>query len=72
MKNKIAYILILAVTTATAFLIGEYKGKSYSKYDYLNLNEITCTEISGQRITIHTLDGDEYLIFGAINRWLEK
>ena len=68
MKKKIAYTIILAVAVVTAFSIGERKGKTYSKYDYLNLNEITCTEISGQRITIRTFDGDEYLIFGAINR----
>lgn len=39
------------VAIATAFLIGR---NMPSKYDYLNLNQVTETEINGDTVTIYT------------------
>lgn len=57
MKKKIAYTVIAVVAIATAFLIG--KMQTPSKYDYLNLNNVTETEINGDTVTIYT-DSDCY------------
>lgn len=56
MKNKITYATIAVVAIATAFLIGR---NMPSKYDYLNLNQVTETEINGDTVTIYT-DTDYY------------
>ena len=58
MKKKIAYTVIAVVAIATAFLIG--KMQTPSKYDYLNLNNVTETEINGDTATIYTSTGDCY------------
>jgi hypothetical protein len=47
MKKKITYATIAVVAIATAFLIGR---NMPSKYDYLNLNQVTETEINGDTI----------------------
>lgn len=57
MKKKITYATIAVVAIATAFLIGR---NMPSKYDYLNLNQITKTEINGEIVTIYTSTGDCY------------
>ncbi len=57
MKKKITYATIAVVAIATAFLIGR---NMPSKYDYLNLNQITKTEINGDTVTIYTSTGDCY------------
>ncbi len=52
MKRKIAYILITLALILSAFLIG--KMQKPSKYDYLNLNQITSVTQNGNNITIYT------------------
>lgn len=56
MKQKIAYILITLALILSAFLIGK---NMPSKYDYLNLNQITSVTQNGNNITIYT-DTDCY------------
>lgn len=56
MKRKIAYILITLALILSAFLIGK---NMPSKYDYLNLNQITSVTQNGNNITIYT-DTDCY------------
>ena len=57
MKKKITYATIAVVAIATAFLIGR---NMPSKYDYLNLNQVTETEINSDTVTIYTSTGDCY------------
>lgn len=57
MKKKIAYTLITIALILSAFLIGK---NMPSKYDYLNLNQITETKKYGNNITIYTSTGDYY------------
>jgi hypothetical protein len=57
MKKKITYATIAVVAIATAFLIGR---NMPSKYNYLNLNQVTETEINGDTATIYTSTGDYY------------
>jgi hypothetical protein len=57
MKKKMAYTAIAVVAIATAFLIGR---NMPNKYDYLNLNQVTETEINGDTVTIYTSTGDCY------------
>lgn len=57
MKRKIIYILITLALILSAFLIGK---NMPSKYDYLNLNQVTETEINGDTATIYTSTGDCY------------
>lgn len=56
MKRKIAYIIITLALILSAFLIGK---NMPSKYDYLNLNQITSVTQNGNNITIYT-DTDCY------------
>ena len=57
MKRKIAYIIITLALMLSAFLIGR---NIPNKYDYLNLNQVTETEINGDTVTIYTSTGDCY------------
>lgn len=57
MKRKIIYILITLALILSAFLIGK---NMPSKYNYLNLNQVTETEINGDTATIYTSTGDCY------------
>ena len=57
MKKKIAYTLITLALILSAFLIGK---NMPSKYNYLNLNQITETKKYGNNITIYTSTGDCY------------
>lgn len=56
MKRKIVYIIITLALMLSAFLIGK---NMPSKYNYLNLNQVTETEINGDTVTIYT-DTDYY------------
>lgn len=56
MKKKITYATIAVVAIATAFLIGR---NMPSKYNYLNLNQVTSVTQNGNNITIYT-DTDCY------------
>lgn len=56
MKHKIIPTFIALALIAGAFLIGR---NMPSKYDYLNLNQVTETEINGDTVTIYT-DTDYY------------
>ena len=56
MKHKIAYIIITLALILSAFLIGK---NMPSKYDYLNLSQITSVTQNGNNITIYT-DTDCY------------
>lgn len=56
MKRKIAYIIITLALILSSFLIGR---NMPSKYDYLNLNQITSVTQNGNNITIYT-DSDCY------------
>ena len=56
MKRKIIYILITLALILSAFLIGKNMS---SKYDYLNLNQVTSVTQNGSNITIYT-DTDCY------------
>lgn len=56
MKRKIVYIIITLALMLSAFLIGK---NMPSKYNYLNLNQVTETEINGDTVTIYT-DTDCY------------
>lgn len=57
MKKKITYATIAVVAIATAFLIGR---NMPSKYNYLNLNQVTSVTQNGNNITIYTSTGDCY------------
>ena len=57
MKRKIIYIFITLALILSAFLIG--KMQKPSKYNYLNLNQITSIRQNGNNITIYT-DTDCY------------
>jgi hypothetical protein len=57
MKRKIIYIFITLALILSAFLIA--KMQKPSKYDYLNLNQITSVTQNGNNITIYT-DSDCY------------
>lgn len=56
MKAKIIYIIITLALILSAFLIGR---NMPSKYDYLNLSQITSVTQNGNNITIYT-DTDCY------------
>lgn len=56
MKRKIAYMLITLALILSAFLIGK---NMPSKYNYLNLNQVTSVTQNGNNITIYT-DSDCY------------
>ncbi len=52
MKRKLIFTLTALALIAGAFLLG--KMQTPSKYNYLNLNQITETQINGNEITITT------------------
>lgn len=58
MKRKIIYIFITLALILSAFLIG--KMQKPSKYNYLNLNQITSITQNGNSIIIYTSTGDCY------------
>lgn len=64
MKRKIVYkIVYVAITLAlivSAFFIGKAQSKTPSKYEYLDLNAITDTQIKDDEIIVNTSTGDYY------------
>lgn len=58
MKRKIITIALVALAIAGAFLIGR---NMPSKYDYLDLNKISETQIIDNTVTIYTTTGDYYM-----------
>lgn len=58
MKRKIITIVLVALAIVGAFLIGR---NMPSKYDYLNLNKISETQITDNTVTIYTTTGDYYM-----------
>ena len=60
--KKFLYITLLIISVFVSFKIGQ-KSIKISKYDYLNLHEVTKTEINGNKIKIHTFEGDVYVLF---------
>lgn len=58
MKHKIITIALVALAIAGAFLIGR---NMPSKYDYLDLNKISETQITDNTVTIYTTTGDYYM-----------
>lgn len=56
MKHKIIPTFIALALIAGAFLLGK---NMPSKYNYLNLNQVTETKINGDTVTIYT-DTDCY------------
>ena len=62
--KKLIYITLLTIAVILSFKVGQ-KSIKVSKYDYLNLHDITMAEINGEKITIHTLEGNSYIVHGV-------
>ena len=62
--KKLIYITLLTIAVILSFKVGQ-KSIKVSKYDYLNLHDIIMTEINGEKITIHTLEGNSYIVHGV-------
>ena len=62
---KLKYIVIIIVVAFLAFMLGR-NTKQVSKYDYLDINSITYTDITGDEVLIYTSTGDEYVFYGNI------
>lgn len=63
--KKLIYIAILTLAVLVSYRIGKYTN-TVDKYNYLNLETISKTEIDGEKITIHTFKGDSYIVHGII------
>ena len=61
--KKLIYITFLTIAMILSFKVGQ-KSIKVSKYDYLNLHDITMAEINGEKITIHTFKGNSYIVHG--------
>ena len=61
--KKLIYIAILVLAVLISYRIGKYTN-TVDKYNYLNLESISKTEIDGEKITIHTFEGDSYIVHG--------
>ena len=61
--KKLIYIAILTLAVLVSYRIGKYTN-TVDKYSYLNLEAISKTEIDGEKITIHTFEGDSYIVHG--------
>lgn len=61
--KKLIYITILTLAVLVSYRIGKYTN-TVDKYSYLNLEAISKTEIDGEKITIHTFEGDSYIVHG--------
>lgn len=64
MKRKIVYkIVYISITLAlivSAFFIGKAQSETPSKYDYLDLNTVTDTQIENDEVIVNTSTGDYY------------
>ena len=61
--KKLIYIAILTLAVLVSYRIGKCTN-TVDKYSYLNLESISKTEIDGEKITIHTFEGDSYIVHG--------
>ena len=61
--KKLLYITLLTLAIVTSYHIGKHTN-TVDKYNYLNLEAISKTEIDGEKITIHTFEGDSYIVHG--------
>lgn len=61
--KKLIYITILTLAVLISYHIGKHTN-TVDKYGYLNLETISKTEIDGEKITIHTFEGDSYIVHG--------
>lgn len=61
--KKILYITVLILAILISYRIGKYTN-TVDKYNCLNLESISKTEIDGEKITIHTFEGDIYIVHG--------
>lgn len=57
---KIVYVAITLVLIVSAFFIGKAQSETPSKYEYLDLNAITDTQIKDDEIIVNTSTGDYY------------
>lgn len=60
MKRKIIYIVITLALIVSAFFIGKAQNETPNKYDYLDLNTITDTQIENDEVIVNTSTGDYY------------
>ena len=59
MKRKITIITLTALAMTGAFLIGR---NMPSKYNYLDLNKVSETQITDNEIVVYTTTGDYYTL----------
>lgn len=60
MKRKIVYVAITLALIVGAFFIGKTQSETPNKYDYLDLNTITDTQIENDEVIVNTSTGDYY------------
>lgn len=60
MKRKIVYVIITLALIVSAFFIGKTQSETPSKYEYLDLNAITDTQIENDEVIVNTSTGDYY------------
>lgn len=63
MKRKIIYALITLALIMGAFFIGKAQSKMPSKFNYLDLNAVTDTQIENNEKVIITTDSGDYYSF---------
>lgn len=57
MKRKIIISVLMVLALTSAFLIGKH---APSKYDYLDLQAVSETQIENNEVLIYTTTGDYY------------
>lgn len=60
MKRKIAYIALTALAIAGAFFLGKNANAKPDKYNYLDLQTVSETQIDNNEVMIYTTTGDYY------------
>lgn len=61
MKRKIAYIIVMVVAIATAFLIGTKTAPpTQNSKDMLDMHTVTDFKATDTDLTLYTKDGDGY------------
>lgn len=63
MKRKIIYTLITLALIMGAFFIGKMQSETPSKFNYLDLNAVTDTQIENNEKVIITTDSGDYYSF---------
>lgn len=61
---KLKYIIIAIIVVFLAFMLG-YNTKQVDKYNYLDLNSITYTDITCDEVIIYTSTGDYYSFYNS-------